>query len=97
MRESHEKEQKRSVCLRAVMLGYLKTNEIVVGDNCYSCSRCVPDEQFSTDIELRKSVVQPLLQEIIDLLQSVEQDYHDALLPGEKLENLWTLCQRELQ
>lgn len=92
-----KQERERGTCLRAVMLGYLKTNEIVAGDNCYSCSRCVPDEQFSTDIELRKSVVQPLLQEIIDLLQSVEQDYQDALLPGEKLENLWTLCQRELQ
>jgi hypothetical protein len=46
MRESHEKEQKRSVCLRAVMLGYLKTNEIVVGDNCYSCSRCVQTSSF---------------------------------------------------
>ncbi len=92
-----KQERERGTCLRAVMLGYLKTNEIVAGDNCYSCSRCVPDEQFSTDIDLRKSVVQPLLQEIIDLLQSVEQDYQDVLLPGEKLENLWTLCQQELQ
>lgn len=94
---NRENDQHSGACLRAVMLGYLKTNEIVVGDNCYSCSRCVPDEKFSTDIELRKSVVQPLLQEIIDLLQSVEQDYQDALLPEEKLENLWTLCQQELQ
>lgn len=33
-------------CLRAVMLGYLKTYEVVKEGNCRSCNYCVPDERF---------------------------------------------------
>jgi hypothetical protein len=82
-------------CLRAVMLGYLKTNEIVVGSKCYSCSNCVPDERFSTDLEQRRSVVQRLLQVIIDILRAIEQDYQDILAPAEVFTQLWELCQQE--
>jgi len=82
-------------CLRAVMLGYLKTNEIVVGSRCYSCSNCVPDERFSTDLEQRRSVVQRLSQVIIDILRAIEQDYQDILAPAEVFTQLWELCQQE--
>lgn len=87
--------QGKGNCLRAVMLGYLKTNEIVVGDNCYSCSRCVPDEQFSRDLEQRKSVVQLLRQEIIEIISDLEQKYAEELVPEEKLAHLWNPVQQE--
>lgn len=39
-------------------VGYLKTNEVVLGGNCYSCSVCVPDGQFDRySVEQRQTVV----------------------------------------
>jgi len=61
-------------CLRSVLLGYLETNEVVSGDSCYSCNRCVPDENFAEySMEQRKAAVvkmSPGLSEIIDELKS---------------------------
>ncbi|MEM4204704.1 MAG: HEAT repeat domain-containing protein, partial [Candidatus Methanomethylicaceae archaeon] len=85
----------RGNCLRAVMLGYLKTNEIVIGNNCYSCSRCVPDENFSRDLDLRKSVVQLLRQEIIEIISEIEQQYVQNLPPKEIFQRLWELASQE--
>lgn len=82
-------------CLRAVMLGYLKTNEIVIGDNCYSCSRCVPDENFSTDLQQRRSVIRTLEQGITELLNTIENFYKDKLIENEKLDQLWKLTDYE--
>ncbi|GIV08964.1 MAG: hypothetical protein KatS3mg019_1055 [Fimbriimonadales bacterium] len=90
-------ENNQSGCLRAVMLGYLKTNEIVVGKNCFSCSRCVPDENFSTDLEQRKSVVHRLRQEIIDIINEIEQRYVESFANDQMLQQLWQLVEREEQ
>lgn len=61
-------------CLRALMLGYLKTNEIIVGGNCYGCSVCVPDLKFERyPVAKRKEVVARLLSETIGLIQQVEK------------------------
>lgn len=87
--------QGKGNCLRAVMLGYLKTNEVVVGDNCGSCSRCVPDEKFEQDMEKRKQVVQLLLQEIQDILHVIEQDHKDTLANQQIFEKLWMLAEQE--
>jgi ATP-dependent DNA helicase RecQ len=66
-------------CLRAVLLGYLETYEVVDGDNCYSCSRCVPDENFDRyDLETRlKAVVRmpPAAIEAFDLLKEMVDEY----------------------
>lgn len=49
---------KKGDCLRAVLLGYLETYEVVAGESCYSCSRCVPDENYGKfSLEERKAVV----------------------------------------
>lgn len=62
---------RRGNCLRAVLLGYLETFELVVGDNCYSCSRCVPDENFyHHSLEERKSVVVRMLPAIADIFDA---------------------------
>lgn len=87
--------QGKGNCLRAVMLGYLKTNEVVVGESCYSCSRCVEDENFSQDMELRRSVVQLLRQEIIDLLNEIDQKYIDKVIDEQKLNQLWNFVKSE--
>lgn len=60
-------------CLRAVMLGYLKTYEVIVGGNCYSCSRCVPDENFAQfDMEQRRRVVARMTEELERLFTQAE-------------------------
>lgn len=82
-------------CLRAVMLGYLKTNEVVVGDNCRSCSRCVPDEKFEHDMEQRKNAVQRLSQEIQDILSQIERDYSATLASQQMFDRLWELVRQE--
>ncbi|MCX7686928.1 MAG: DEAD/DEAH box helicase [Fimbriimonadales bacterium] len=82
-------------CLRAVILGYLKTNEVVVGNNCYSCSRCVPDENFSQDMALRRSVVRTLADRVSLLLDEIERQYRDAFAPEAILVELWQLSAEE--
>lgn len=56
----------RGDCLRRVLLGYLETNEIIIG-SCYSCNRCVPQENFADyPLELRTSAVVKISQELAD-------------------------------
>jgi len=66
-------QKREKACLRAVMLGYLKTGEVVVGDNCGSCSRCVPNGDFEQDKEKREHVVERLGTELQDLLLQFEE------------------------
>ena len=49
-------------CLKSVMLGYLRTNELVIG-SCLCCSHCVPDGDFSTDMAERRARVARLTPE----------------------------------
>jgi len=60
-------------CLREVMLGYLKTYEVVEGGNCLSCSRCVPNERFDASIEQRKRTVVKLGRIVEKLLEELER------------------------
>ena len=48
-------------CLREVLLAYLRSYELVDGDNCLSCIRCVPNENElnSYSVEQRKAVIKP--------------------------------------
>lgn len=65
--------QQQRTCLRAALLGYLKTAEVVVGDNCRSCSVCVPDGRFSTDKEERASVVVAMEETTQAMLDNFEE------------------------
>ena len=74
-------------CLRSVLLGYLKTGEIVLG-NCKSCSRCVPNGDFENDMANREKVVERLGLEITNLLDFFEDSVSD-LPPMHQLHTLW--------
>jgi hypothetical protein len=58
-------------CLRAALLGYLKTYEVVTGGNCLSCSHCVPDENFTASLDDRREVVTRLGPSIEGLLNKL--------------------------
>lgn len=61
-------------CLRAVLLGYLKTGEVVIGGNCYGCSVCVPDLRFDRHpVSQRRQAVTRLMPETVDRLQQIER------------------------
>lgn len=80
--------QKKPKCLRAVLLGYLKTGEVVVGGNCYGCSVCVPDLRFDQyPVSRRRQAVVRLMPETIDLLQQIEQSNREPPEP-ELLDNV---------
>lgn len=74
-------------CLRAVLLGYLKTGEVVLG-NCGSCNRCVPSCQFEHDMEKRESIVERLGTEVTDLLDALE-NAHSTMPTESKIKMLW--------
>ncbi len=78
-------EQKN--CLRAVLLGYLKTGEIVHG-NCRSCSRCVPHGEYEPDMGKREKVVERLGTGITDLLDFLEKS-HTEIPEASRLDELW--------
>lgn len=59
-------------CLRAVLLGYMQTDEVVVDNRCGSCSRCVPDERFEPNLEQRRQRVRRLGQDVERLLRDLE-------------------------
>ena len=80
-------------CLRAVLLGYLKTGEVVLG-NCHSCSRCEPEGNFELDLEKRAKVVELLGTEVLDLLDSLEVNI-SKVPPGEDLKLLWDMVKAE--
>jgi len=65
--------QEQRQCLRAVLLGYLKTNEVVVGGKCYGCSVCVPDLNFQQyPVSLRRQAVVRLMPETVALMEKIE-------------------------
>jgi len=60
----------RTNCLRAELLGYLASGEIIKGDKCFGCSNCVPKENFvDYSIEKKMSVVEKLSSLLFDLLE----------------------------
>lgn len=61
-------------CLRSVLLGYLETYELVSGDNCFSCSRCVKDGNFRQyTLEQRRSAVVRMLPPISALFDRLKE------------------------
>lgn len=75
-------------CLRSVLLGYLETNEVVVGDTCYSCSRCVPDERFAPDTDKRRQVVTSLNHAVQYQLEAFKLKV-DKLPTEQEIESFW--------
>lgn len=90
------RQQRHRNCLRAVMLGYLETYEVVDGDNCFSCSRCVKESEFETDLEKRKRVVVSISRALKELLDTLKT--HSDKLPSDTLtEQFWQAVQSEQQ
>lgn len=82
-------------CLRSVLLGYLDTNEVVTGGNCYSCSRCVPDHNFRRfSMEERKSAVVKLRPGISSILDTLEQQT-DQLPARDQMNDLFLMIIEE--
>jgi len=74
--------QEQRKCLRAVLLGYLKTNEVVVGGKCYGCSVCVPDLNFQQyPVSLRRQAVVRLMPETVDLMEKIESSNREPPSP----------------
>lgn len=74
-------------CLRSVLLGYLETYELVFGDNCFGCSRCVQDENFyKYSIEQRKSVIVKMNPSLIKLFDRLKGQ--NSQLPSNEDVNL---------
>ncbi len=82
-------------CLRSVMLGYLETYEVITGDNCLSCSRCVPDYRFEEDMERRRSLVASLGGFVKEALDNLKNRYVEALPPPEVVAEFWKVAERE--
>jgi hypothetical protein len=80
--------QENGGCLRAVTLGYLRTNEVVIDDNCLSCSRCVKGGNFEQDMNKRKDRVVTLSNEVLRLRDKLEF-YTDKLPPTRVTERFW--------
>lgn len=89
LRSRHERR-----CLRSVLLGYLETNEVVVGDTCYSCSRCVPNEQFELDPDKRRQVVTSLSQAVQHQLETLKLRA-DKLPTEQEIDSFWQLVAGE--
>jgi superfamily II DNA helicase RecQ len=81
-------------CLRAVLLGYMQTDEVVVDNRCGSCNRCVPDERFEPDLEQRRRRVRRMGQDIERLLRQLE-GYVDTSPPMEVLTALFASIEAE--
>jgi superfamily II DNA helicase RecQ len=74
--------QEQRKCLRAVLLGYLKTNEVVVGGKCYGCSVCVPDLNFQQyPVSLRRQAVVRLMPETVALMEKIESSNREPPSP----------------
>ncbi len=71
-------------CLRSLLLGYLKTNEVVMGGNCYSCSVCVPNLKFERySLAKRQQVIVRLLDETTTFMTQLEE--HNRRTPTREL------------
>jgi hypothetical protein len=94
-KEGNIREKDERKCLRSVMLGYLKTYEVVQGGSCMSCNVCVPNEKFEIDLEKRKRVVVKLNEEVSEFIEQVENSW--GLLPEEKgVQSFWESVQAEV-
>ncbi len=63
----------KSQCRRAVLLGYLKTYEVITGSTCFSCNHCVPQEDFTQFTkEQREAAVVRMAAEISTRLEEFE-------------------------
>src|SRR5581483_9687159 len=80
-------------CLRAVLLGYLKTYEVVAEGNCRSCSYCEPAGGFEQDMDARRRLVVPLGPRLIELFQQIEAAVETAP-PQEQVAELLAEVQR---
>jgi hypothetical protein len=61
-------------CLRAVMLGYLKSHEVIAGGDCRSCSFCVSEGDLDKyTVEQRREVVVRMSARAEELFEQVEQ------------------------
>jgi len=87
-------EQPQQRCLRAVLLGYMASDEVVEGDWCGSCNRCVPDERFEADLENRQRRVRRMGQDVERLLRQLE-GYVDTSPPTEVLTALFAAVEAE--
>jgi len=81
-------------CLRAVMLGYLKSYEVIEGDNCFSCNRCINDNNYEWDIEKRKKIVVKLNEQTVELLDQLET-YTQELPTDELSKQFWQVVEQE--
>ncbi len=82
-------------CLRSVMLGYLETYEVITGDNCLSCSRCVPHGEFERDMEKRRNVVVSLGAFIKEMLDTLKNRYAKSLPSSEIIGKFWHIAETE--
>lgn len=84
---SVEPWQRPRECLRAILLGYLETYEVVDGNNCMGCNHCVPDERFDRySLEQRREVVVPIGSKASELLRTIKDKYVTTL-PSQTLTN----------
>ncbi len=60
-------------CLRSLLLGYLKTGEVIAGGNCLGCSVCVPHLDFERHpVADRERVVKRLMIDTLTWLEQLE-------------------------
>lgn len=81
-------------CLRDVLLGYLKTGEVVQGGDCRSCSSCAPNGNFETDLKERSKLVVSLGTEILAFLESLERCKDNIPIDGQ-IGQLWEIVRSE--
>jgi len=88
-------QQSNKTCLRSVLLGYLETYELISGDNCYSCSRCVKDSNFGKySIEERRSVVVRMVPAISALFDQLK-DQGNSLPSSDNVRQLFDYIESE--
>ncbi|MDP9313406.1 MAG: DEAD/DEAH box helicase [Chloroflexota bacterium] len=87
--------KRQDTCLRAVMLGYLKSYEIILQNNCLSCSACVPNEQFDRySLEERMQRVQRMREETSSLFDQMEA-YAEQLPAAHLVTRFFTAMRKE--
>jgi superfamily II DNA or RNA helicase len=92
--EDGKRVEQTAGCLRVVMLGYLKTDETVVGGNCGGCSVCCPAEEFETDLTNRAARIVRFSQALAQQLADFERLVSVAPEP-EALEEFWKRVMEE--
>jgi superfamily II DNA helicase RecQ len=75
-------------CLRAVMLGYLETFEVVEGDDCGGCSRCRERLDFEQDLQWRRKVIVRMGPRLIARLRDLKP-MEDRLPNTADTEGFW--------